>query len=1114
MNKSTSRFLFLLAFCLASIFCFAQTKRVITGVVKDEKGNPLQGVSYLIKGGATLGSTDALGYYRVAITGKTATLVFTHIGYVTQEVQVTDQESVPVTLAADDKLLNEVVVTGFGGKTQTRKLAYSIQEVAGPELARAGTVNVVNSLQGKVSGVMINQGIGGPSSSSRIRIRGNTSISDNFNSMPLFVVDGVLIQPNVSGADTWGDNRDFGNQLKNLNPDDYESLTVLKGSAASALYGSQAQNGVILITTKKGKSKPGLGVTVNQQTSWESVYRLPDFQNVYGGGRNQWFSAKDSLGNDRLENLDANVYWSFGPKFDGHIIRDLDGRLVPWQANDLKSIYRTGTAINTNVSVEGGNDKTTVRFSYTNSRNSSIQPNNSFNRNNFALRATQKIGKIIMLDASVNYANSLSRNPILQGGNSNMLFGLSYSNSRNYPIDYAIHNYIDTVKGGRVISDNNAYLRNAMTALFWSNFQVDYRHTENSLLANLDLTASITPWLSLLVRGNLNSINIEDENKVRGDGPRFASTGSFGSYAIGQSSGKNVRVQTILSANKQFGNDLDLSLSAGGETQRDLGGFVSFVSTVGGLKIPEIYSIFNSVLPLYSAADRFPPNYNTNAAPTAKRRLDAIYSYGDLTWRNMLTLSASIRNDRNSTLTYPDGRGTYSYFYPSVGLSWVFSESLRKKKGFDFLSFGKLRASLGYTGSGTNPYTTSAGYYSALGNFLDIDGSNYPRYGFASSDLPNIDLKPEKTREYEIGADLRFLDNRIRLDIAAYKKNTFNQIIFLAAPPETGISTRLINAGNVQNKGIEMLLALVPVRNKNAEWTTTFNFTRNVNKIIDLYPGVKGKIIEYAFLDQVLGMATVGEQFGEIVSPYAFARDGNTGQKLLKANGTYWRSGDIGQGEKSLGTMMEKFLLSNINEVSYKNFNLFVQVDSKIGGVLASATHQYGSQFGAFESTLYGRDPEHGGVEFIDDQGNKRTDGVIPGGVFAPGTKINNIDASGMTYKQAVDEGLVKPLTAANYYNGLASYGTGIREYSVFENSWVALREVSVGYQLPKAFAGRIRFNSLRVSLVGRNLGYFYTTTKDHINPESVQASRSGAFAEYGGLPYVRSYGFSVNAGF
>ena len=1086
---------FLLPFMLLCIFsgvAIGQQKRTITGSVKDSSGNTIPGVSINVKGTKLTSAADAQGNFKISVSEKEPVLVFSSVGYKMKEVKVGD-DFVAVQMLVESGSMNEVVVTGFGIRSSTKKLAYSIQEVKGEEIARAGTVNVVNSLQGKVAGVMINQGAGGPSSSSRIRIRGNSNISGG--TMPLFVVDGVLIQPGASGADSWGDNRDFGNQLKNLNPDDYETMTVLKGSAASALYGSQALNGVILITTKKGKNRPGLGVTLNQTTSWNKVYRLPDFQNSYGGGNSPVF-AKTPDGKDMIPNDDYAPYYSYGPKFDGRPIVDADGVTRPYVGNNMMDLYQTGQVNNTNLSVEGGNDKTTVRFSYTKASEQGIVSSNKFDRNSFALRATQKVGKFINMDFSINYAATNSRNPMQQGGQGSLLYRIAYSNSRSYPIANLFDNYIDAVNGGRTIK--SPYLRGSMTSNMWSIYQTDVSQKENNLLANLDITANITPWLSLLVRGNVNSIDINQETKERGDGARFASR-NFGRYALYSSNRKTGRLQALLSASKKLNTDFEVSASAGGETQRGLGGSQLSSATVGGFKNPDIFSLSNSKNAVSASGGRYPQD-----------RLDALYAYGDITWREMLTLTASFRNDWTSTLTYPNGSGNYAYNYPSVGVSFIFTELLKDNPKYDFISFGKLRASYGITGGGTDIYRTSTGNYQLNGNYTDASGAQIPRYGFESNNLGNLNLKPKRASEYEFGTDLRFFNNRFRIDAAMYKKNTRNEIISLGAPSESGISGRVINAGNVQNKGIEVLISAVPVRTKNLEWTTTVNFTRNRNKIISLYEGVTSTDLDLAFGADVRSVARVGEDFGTIVTSYAYARDPQTNQKLLQQDGTYWRSGSYGQGEKILGSAMEKYLVSNINEVRYKNFSFFLQVDGKFGGKIASTTHQYGSQYGNYKSTLFGRDASTGGLAYVDDNGVQRNDGIIPEGIFGKNTVINNVDVSGTTYADAVAKGLKKPISALDYYEGIASWGTGIREYSVFDNSWIALREVSVGYDFPKATLGKIKMNRLRLNVTARNLVYLYTTTKDGIFPEAVYSSRPGAFAETGGGPYQRQIAVSL----
>ncbi len=370
-----------------------------------------------------------------------------------------------------------------------------------------------------------------------------------------------------------------------------------------------------------------MGVTVNHTTTWNKVYKLPDFQNEYGGGRTTaWVT--NSSGQKIIPNDDYAPYYSFGPKFDGSTIIDADGVTRTYKPNDMKTLYQTGIINNTNVAVEGGNDRTTVRFSYTHASQSGIVSTNQFDRNNFALRATQKVGKLINMDFSINYAISDSKNPMQQGGQGSLLYRLAYSNSRNYPIDNLFANYIDPVNGGRVTK--SPYLRGSITDDMWTIYQTNVGQKENNLLANLDITANITPWLNLLVRGNVNSIDISQEYKERGDGPGFASN-NFGRYSFITPHKKPDVCRHYFPATRKLGTDFDLSVSAGGETQRGLGGNQLKASTSGGFKIADIYALSNSK----NAID-------VDVMPSGKypqSRLDALYAYGDMTWKNMLTLT-------------------------------------------------------------------------------------------------------------------------------------------------------------------------------------------------------------------------------------------------------------------------------------------------------------------------------------------------------------------------------------------------------------------------------------------------------------------------------------------
>lgn len=1124
MKKTMLRLMLFMLLCIGSAVAFGQAAKTISGSVKDSTGNPLPGVTITVKGTTTSTISDGQGNFRITVPNQNAVLVFSSIGYQNQEVSVGSNNIVNATLQNSANQLNEVVVTGFGARTNTRKLTYSITQVKGDEITKANNANLVNALQGKVAGVFISQGAGGPSSSSRIRIRGNARLDPN--TQPLVVIDGILIEPGTTGADSWGSGQDFGNIMKDLNPDDYESITVLKGSAASALYGAKAINGVLLITTKKGHARKGIGVSVTHTESFDNAYKMFDIQNVYGGGLSPNFE-KDAQGND-LVPQDASIYvggYSYGPKFDGRMVKDLDGRIVPWVANNPLDFFQTGKYVNTNVAMEGGNENSTFRFSYSNLYNTSVQPNNDLKRNSFALRATHKLTKFLSLDASVNYTNSRIKNPILQGGNNSPLFAFVYYMARNAPINYYRNNYIDTALGGRKsgAAKDPYYLANT----FWNYFEINKTQSEDNLLANLDITTNITPWLNVLVRGNVNTYNAKFENRQRGSGAGF----SGGAYELDNINYKNMRVQALLNVNKELGKDYVLTLSAGGETYRNLGGAIQKSYTDGGLKIPGIYTISNSV-------NQPKTEINYGAYPT--KRLDALYAYGDLTWKNMLTASFSVRNDWSSALTYRDNHGNYSYTYPSLGLAWIFTELPSFKTGNSVLSYGKLRASIGWTGYDANAYATNnTGYYGLTGSFNNAANGNQSVYTFNGNTLGNQNLKNELAREIEVGGEFRFLNNRLGLDVAYYKKNSFNQILDLSTASESGISSTTVNAGNIQNQGIELLLTATPIKTRNFNWNATVTFTRNKNKILELVPGTTQKSLELAFGADVQAYAVVGQEYGTVITGYAFAtyqaRDAegkpidnvNNGKRVIGGapygtTGNYYtfmRSQDYDGTQKTLGNIMEKFMIGTIQQLSYKDFNLSFQIDGKIGGLMASATHQYGSAAGSLANSLYGRDAASGGIAFTDANGVQRNDGIIPDGVLNDGIKAtdaqgNVVDLGGMLYADAVAKGYLTPIPAYAYYENLSQWSSGIREYSIFENSFVALREVSLGYNLPSKFSQRIKLNSLRVSVTGRNLGYLYKTAKDGINPEGFYTNRASGFAEYGGLPYVRSLGFTVNATF
>ncbi|HXB93721.1 MAG TPA: SusC/RagA family TonB-linked outer membrane protein [Puia sp.] len=1116
------------AFLLLGPGANAQEKRLITGTVRDTAGLPVPGVTIRIKGAATGSgkgaiSDDAGAFAIHAAAGDV--LVFSSIGFVTNEATVGGSGVVSVQLYKNSSALGEVVVTGFGGRTNTRKLSYSVTEVKGSDIVATNNSNLGDALQGKVAGVTISQGTGGPSSSSRIQIRGNARLAGNTE--PLVVLDGILIQPSTTGADSWGTGADFGNIIKDLNPDDYESVTVLKGSAASALYGSQALNGVLIITTKKGRARKGLGVNFNQTISFDKPYKMLDLQNEFGGGLSPTFT-NNTVDNSATPYNNPNGGYSYGPAFQGQTVKDIDGRTITWKPNDpVKDFFVTGQFKNTNVAVEGGNESSTFRASWTNLWNTSVMPNNSLNKNSFTMRATHRLSGVISLDASINYTNVKIINPIQQGGGGdiqsiggqgNPVQDFVYLAPRSADIAYYNHNYIDPVNGGiKAGIAKDPYL---LAASIWPIYQDNSNRIENVLFANLDVNLHFTSWLTGLVRGNVQNYN--DQTQYMYNGVSAGFTG--GSYELIQSAYRNTRFQGLLSANKNFGKDFVVTGSIGGESFQQLGGNISDAKTVGGLQVPSHYFISNSV-----SSPTITQTYN----PTY--RYNAVYAYGDVTWRNMLTFNFSVRNDWTSSLTYADGHGDWTYAYPAFGLAWVFTELPSFEHSNSILSYGKLRASVGWTGYPADPYVTnSTGNYGYVGTYNNPSNSNQQLYSFAdgqgnyNTTLGNQHLKNELAREIEFGADLRFFNNRLGLDAAWYKKNSFNQIIPLSADIESGIPSRTINAGNIQNEGIELLLTATPVRTKSFNWDMTVNFTRNRNKVIELYPGVQNYQLQLAFGADVAAYAIAGSTYGTVITGYGYAKYAGknsqaNGQRVIgnAAYGTtggyltFMRASDYQPGgQDTLGNIMPDFLWGTIQTFTYKNFVFSFQLDSKVGGLMASATDQYGSETGSLKNSLYGRNTAHGGIAFTDGSGNSRNDGIIPKGVIADGTVVNGTDLGGMTYQDAVNAKLLTPIPAYAYYENLYQWSSGIRAESIFDNSWIAVRQVSLGYNLPATLIKPLHINGLRLTVTGRNLFYIWKTAKDGINPEGLYNNQASAFAEGGGLPFIRSYGATLNASF
>ncbi|MFT3748429.1 MAG: SusC/RagA family TonB-linked outer membrane protein [Agriterribacter sp.] len=1134
----------MLLLCLAVLLnnaAVAQQKRTVTGTVLDEAGAVLTGVSIAIKGGSTLTATDAEGRFSVSLSSTQQVLVFSYVGYETLEVNVASQSSISVTLKSSIKENEAVVVTALGVSKQKRSLGFAVTEVKGGDLAKTNEVNPINALQGKVAGVQIDMGgAGGLMANSKIVIRGNSTLGNN--NQPIFVIDGVIMDNDVFG----GTGRDFGNDLKNLNMEDFESVSVLKGSAAAALYGTRAVNGVILITTKKGKARKGIGVSVNQAVNITQPYAGPDFQNEFGGG-----TVGDFFTDRREPNYKANERWTtkvfpvdpvtgeqyidrqiyrelenWGPRMLGQEVRNYDGTMTKYlpQPNNFLDAFQNGIGYNTNIALDGGSEKTTFRLSYNRNQAEGIVMNNKFTKNAFDLRVTHKFTDFLDIDVSAAYTNFYGQNPPRLGGldafasyNFGKLF--TWMLPRNYDTKYWMQraNYVSKL-GGAPDLNNPDETNFAPESRFWfSLYENNYTQSEQLLRSRIALTLKLTNWAKLIVEGNINNIYSKAESKELGQSVNF--TGPTGSYALGFNTKESHMLKWMLMMNKDITPDLTLSGYIGGEAQRYVTTFDSSY-TNGGLNYPGNYFIANSINQPY-----------TKGGIRSRKNYNSLYASVDLGYKNMLFLQGTWRGDWSSALAKFDGAGDMFYYYPAVSLSWIFTETFRQNLP-EWISYGKLRGNLAVLGGDTDPFRINPGF--SFNGYSNANGQTVSQSTFSSSELIQPNLKPQRKTSKELGLEMRFLQNRVGFDVTVYQDNTKNQILSINAPQETGITSMLINAGNIQNRGIEISLDATPVRTNNFSWNTALNYSVNRNKIVELYPG-RTELDLGANIAEVSTWAVVGKSYGILrttIHSTAFqATDANGKPVDDPRNGLpvlTWRSDARAAFParsgvwQDVGDINAKFRAGWDNTFNYKNFSLNILFDAKIGGDYVAASYRWGTHSGVFPNSIFGRDAQSGGISWTSKYANDLgtyDDGRIVEGVFGQGIKIeqpdgSQVDVSGMTFKEAYDKGYVEPTHTPQFFYRYGSSSTGVSDFWVLENSWISLRQVALSYAFPSKWYAKLKLNGLSLSAVGRDLLYVYQSLPYNFNPASNNSNNTAFSGEDGFLPKMRSIVFTLRASF
>ena len=1040
---------------LLSFNGFAQTQ--ITGKVvaaTDQTGLP--GVSVLVKGTSTGTVTNIDGAYALNVP-KNATLVFSFVGYATQEVAVGNQVKIDVNLSEEDAALSEVVVTALGIKKEAKKLGYSTTTISAEQLTENRSPNFINSIQGKVAGVNIS-GLGtGPGGTSKIRIRGQSSISGQNN--PLIVVNGVPIDntnfgtnPGNASADNsigvrgGGNTSDGGDGLSSINPDDIESMTVLKGATAAALYGSRAKDGVIMITTKsKGDSK-GIGVSYNTNFTNETPLDFTDYQYEYGQGEN---GVRPTAANP------TSGQWSFGEKFQPGMTQVLfDGVTVPYTPvrDRIRSFFRDGQNFTNTISLSTSGEKGGMNVSFANMENKGIVPNNTFSRKTINLGFAYELSSKLSFAGNINYSNEFNKNPPNIANQDNSIPTALYNLANSMPLDLLDQKKYNAA-GNEFIYSRFQNRTNPYFTLA-EQFQ---RIRRDRIFGNVSVKYNILPWL--FVQGRVGqdfwSRDIEYNNFPTGQASLAAAPAGFVNGTFTQESRRfrETNADILITATKTYG-DFGIDLTAGGNQMYRRGDLNSVL--VQDFVVRGLYTVMNGRVkdPIYGLSER---------------AVNSVYGSGEFSYKNFLYLNATVRNDWFSTLS-PANR---SILYPSVSLSYVLSESFTNLPAW--LRFAKIRAAYAEVGSDTDvsPYSNNLFYGINANLIANPAGALQPVGGSSGTTLPNPNLKPMRASEKEIGFELKLFKSRVNIDFAAYQKLTMDQIVSAQISDASGFVNTLINSGKSQTNGLELLLNLVPIKSRDFKWDMTFNGSYNKTKVLSLLTDKDGERITvgtHVFNGEL--RQVVGQEMGQIYG-FGFRRDA-AGKMVFGANGIALRTTDL----ISFGSALPKWVGGITNSFNYKGFSLSVLVDFKLGNMMLSGTNFNLTRHGLHKMTLPGRD-----------QG-----GIVGVGVNAAG-EVNAVKANPQDYWSVVRSlALIEPVV----YNG----------------GYWKLRQITAGYDITRFIPKGLPLKSAKLSFVANNV-FMLKKWIDNIDPETFGYSSDNLVGmESTGLPSTRSLGFNLNVKF
>ena len=1057
-------------------------KNIIEGKITDKSGEPLLGVSIVLKGSQIGATSDLDGNYSINTKVKTeGILAFNYLGFTVKNVNYSKSTKVlNIVLTESIEQLEEIVVTALGIKRDKKSLSYSTQKVSTEDMTEARSSNFLNALSGKAAGVQVTNS-STPTGSTRVIIRGLTSITGN--NQPLYVLDGVPLDSSSgdAGVSVWdsGDDIDLGSPISAINPDDIESIQILKGANASALYGSRASNGVVIITTKKAKKGTSkINVNVNSNTSIVSNREYPNYQYSYGAG-NGGRIAENAGRLDPATGLPTvgSYNRAYGAPFLGQQVLDYNGTIGTYAAdiNNIKDLYKIGVVTTNTFAISRATDKSTIRFSYGKTLGDHvIKRMEEINRDNIALRMSQDVTDNLTANVSFIYTHQKVNNRMYQNGSNRnpannyiyMLPNMSQSNLLPYKDE---NNEAFQYEG----DFNNPY---------WNMFENSNQDVTNRVVANITLNWTILKGLNLKTRIN-GALNNADRQEFNNKGAAYDPNGL---YREVNTSRENWNYEAILNYTKKF-NDLSLV---------SLIGVNRFDVRTDGNRLTAISLIESDIMSL-SNGDEFAPEIFINN----NKRINSVYGSVSLGYQKTYFLDVTARNDWASTLPANNN----SYFYPSVGGTVLFSEFIPRN---EILTFGKIRASFAQVGNDTG-FDQIRNSYVQGGNYNDTDWIALERI------RKNLELKPELTSSTEIGIEAKFFNNRISIDGSYYKSSTNNQIINVSTTPTSGYAGKFLNAGEIQNEGLELFLS-AKIFDKNFKWSTDINWSKNESFVATLFDGVESRLIRNWF--NVGVFAEVGQPFGNIRGNSQLV-DPKTGTPLVLSNGrAAWESNQL------LGNAQPDWIGSLRNSFSYKGFSLNFLIDIKMGGDLYSATMAKSYNQGVHAGTLEGREEWLFSALVLGENNNERQgtglfgndygDSDRPKGRIYENSAIGVQDADGNWSAQRDANGEI--IYSQRWLNPQLYGFDGLQDQSrfIYDASFVKLREVSFGYTLPRKVFKDTGLKNGKISLVGRDLWTIYRNTPQGIDPEAGTSSGNGQGIEYASFLPTRTIGINVKLGF